>query len=122
MGATVTIAGGELVVRITGRDRFWALSGGITVPLSGVHKASVVGRRDASVSSSYLRLPGTYLPGVIRAGSYGFGKRRELWCVRRAERLLVIELTGRRYRRVVVEVVDPDQVAESINRVVSGGG
>jgi hypothetical protein len=120
MSVGVEVTGGELVVRISGADRLWALSGGITVPLSGVRDARVADRRTAAADSSPLRLPGAYLPGVIRAGSYGVGERRELWCVHRAERVLAVELTGQRYRRVVVEVADPDRVAEEINRVRLG--
>jgi hypothetical protein len=120
MSVGVEVTGGELVVWIGGADRLWALSRGITVPLSGVRHARAVDRRAAAADSSLLRLPGAYLPGVIRAGSYGVGKHRELWCVHRADRVLVVELTGQRYRRVVVEVADPDRVAEEINGVRPG--
>jgi hypothetical protein len=115
MSVAVDVAGGEVAVRIGGIDRLWSLTSGVRVPLSGVRGAAVVDRRQALASASALRLPGTSWPGVIRAGSYGLGARRELWCVHRADRVLVLELEGQRYRRVVVEVPDAERVARQIN-------
>ena len=115
MSVAVDVSGGEVAVRIGGIDRLWALTSGLRVPLDAVRGARVVDKRKAMAGASRLRLPGTYWPGVIRAGSYGFGDRRELWCVRRADRVLVIELDGQRYRRVVVEVPDAERAAQAIN-------
>jgi hypothetical protein len=62
-----------------------------------------------------MRLPGTGVPGVIRAGSYGTGERRDFWNVRRGEYCLVIQLEpGQEYRRLVLEVADPQEVAERL--------
>jgi hypothetical protein len=61
-----------------------------------------------SVARHGLRLPGTELPGFIRAGSYGRGAKREFWDVRRGETVLVIDtISARPYARVVLEVDDP---------------
>lgn len=117
MSVAVDVAGGEVALRIGGIDRLWALTSGLRVPLSGVRGAAVVDRRTALADASPLRLPGTSWPGAIRAGSYGVGERRELWCVHRADRVLVVELAGQRYRRVVVEVPDAERVARDINEL-----
>jgi hypothetical protein len=102
----LAVEGSALRIRLTGKDALYALSRGLTVPLSAVRAASAVPNRD--VQRTGLRLPGTNLPGVLRAGSYGTGSRRDLWLVRRAPELLVIELhPGQRYRRVVLQVPDP---------------
>jgi hypothetical protein len=119
MSVAVDVAGGELAVRFGRLDRLWALTSGVRLPLSAVRRAAVVDRREAVADSSHLRLPGSYWPGAIRAGSFGAGGRRELWCVHRADRVLVIDLDGQRYRRVVVEVPDPERVAREINQLVA---
>jgi hypothetical protein len=117
VSVTVEVCRGELDVRIRGLDRFLALSGGVRLPLSAVLSARVRDRVAALADGPKLRLPGSYLPGVVRAGSYGLGDDRELWCVHRAPTVLAIELTGQRYRRVVVEVPDPEQAAKEINQL-----
>lgn len=58
------------------------------------------------------RAPGTHWPGVIAAGTWRDRSGKELWDVRRGEHVLVIECTvDAPYRRLVLEVPDPDAVA-----------
>jgi hypothetical protein len=118
MTVSIAVANGRLRVAIDGLDRFWALSAGVDVPLSEVLAARVVHKADAVEHSSRLRLPGSYWPGVIRAGSYGVGSNRELWCVHRTAKVLVVDLTGQRYRHVVVEVADPEHDSREINKAL----
>ena len=54
-----------------------------------------------------LPLPGTYLPWVITAGSYWRPGRWSFWCVHDPARAIVIDLTGDRYSRLVLQVDDP---------------
>ena len=62
-------------------------------------------------------MPGTALPGVIRSGSYGSGPQRELWNVRRAARVLVIDLNpAEPYARIVLEVPTPTASPSSCGR------
>jgi hypothetical protein len=102
----LTVDGAALRIRIRGKDALYALSRGMTIPLSSVEGVSVAPTQ--TVPRTGLRLPGTGIPGVLRAGSFGTGSRRDFWLVRRAPEVLVIELQrGEPYRRVVLEVPDP---------------
>jgi hypothetical protein len=97
---------GNLVVRLRGWDMVFALTDGMTIPLTSLQGIAVAPRRN--VPQTGLRLPGTSLPGVLRAGSYGRRPRRDFWLVRRAPEVLVVELQpGEPYRRLVLEVPDP---------------
>ena len=109
----VGVVGEGLFIRIGGVDALFAFSRGMTVPLSLIDGVAVVPRR--ALPETGMRLPGTGLPGVLRAGSYGTGQKRDFWLVRRAVDVLVVELKpGQRYRRVVLEVADPRTVALAI--------
>jgi hypothetical protein len=100
------VVGENLVVRISGKDALYTLSRGMEIPLQSIQGIAVA--PNASVPRTGLRLPGTGIPGVLRAGSYGTGARRDFWLVRRADQLLVIELQpGEPYRRLVLEVPGP---------------
>lgn len=104
------IEGAELLVEIRGLDRVLALKRSLRFPVAGVRGVAVTDRD--VVPRTGLRLPGTSRPGVIRAGSYGTGAARDFWLVRRAPQVLVIELeAGQPYRRVVLELDDPQAVA-----------
>ena len=117
---TVSVDAGEVRVRFSGADRFWALSGGITLPVHRIRDAKVLPRRDAAKACPKMRLPGSYWPRRLHAGSYGFGAKRQLWCVHRAEEVLAVDLRGRPYARLVVEVEHPKERAGRINGAVAG--
>ncbi|HUR75365.1 MAG TPA: hypothetical protein VMZ00_13885 [Sporichthya sp.] len=114
MAVTVEVTTDAVAVCFRGVDRFWALSRGLRIPLERIDEAGASPRADAKRRCPKLRLPGSYWPGRLHAGSYGWGERRQLWCVHRAQQVLAVDLHGRPYARVVVEVDDPGAVAARI--------
>lgn len=108
----------NLVLRISGRDALYALSRGMTIPLTSVQGIAMFPRR--LVPATGLRLPGTGIPGLLRAGSYGVGASRDFWLVRCGEEVLVIVLQpGEPYRRLVLEM--PNARAECLRLRTSTG-
>jgi hypothetical protein len=102
----LAVDGDTVVVAMHGCDVFFCMRARIVVPIAAVDGVCV-SRRDL-VPHEGLRLPGTSLGKLIRAGSYGVGAARDFWNVRRAESVLVIQLCpGAEYRRIVLEVPDP---------------
>jgi len=100
------VDGDALQVRLSGRDALYSLQRTIKMPWTAITRVAVV--PNADVARTGLRLPGTEIPGVLRAGSYGRGSTRDFWLVRRAAELLVIELApGSAYRKLVLEVPEP---------------
>jgi hypothetical protein len=100
------IEDGNLVLRFGKRDAAFAFKRRISMPLTDISDVTTPARN--SVPRHGLRLPGTEIPGFIRAGSYGRGAKREFWDVRKGETVLVIDTTGAApYARLVVEVDDP---------------
>lgn len=104
---TVPVDDDQVHVRLHGWDAVLCLRRQITVPVAAVDGVCV-SRRD-HVPAAGIRLPGTSIPGTIRAGSFGIGDRRDFWEVRRAQQLLVIQMTpgAAEYRRIVLEVSGP---------------
>src|SRR5437868_15152346 len=89
-GMTVDVDGEALVLRLRGRDAFFALRRQLRVPVSGVAGVSVAPQH--RVPRAGMGLRSTTLPGVLRAGTFGGRTGREFWLVRQADYLLVIEL------------------------------
>jgi hypothetical protein len=104
----ITIGNGQAVIAPRGLSRLWTMHGPITVPLSAIRR---VRRAASGVGLGWWkgwRLPGTHLPGVITAGSYLHDGEWEFWDVRGAGASAIeLELSGTRYRRLVVDVADP---------------
>jgi hypothetical protein len=110
----VTVKDDALVVRPRGYDVLWTFRRRVVVPLADVAMVRAVPRHQAPRVG--LRRPGTAVPGVIVAGSYGSGDERTFWDVRRRERVLLISCRlGSEYKALVLEVPDPDAVAERLN-------
>jgi hypothetical protein len=105
--ATVVVDRDEVNVRLGGWDVAFCLRRQITIPLGAV-EGVCVGSRDL-IPTEGLRLPGTSIPGIIRAGSFGTGDQRDFWDVRKAQNLLVVQMRpgAAEYRRIILEVPDP---------------
>ena len=115
----VEIVGDDLVVTMQGMDRVWSLRRRITVPLAHVRGATAdpgVGREHAGIRS-----PGTYVPRVITAGSYRKDGEWTFWNLRASQQAVVAELTGERFRRLVLGVDDARAVAERVEHVLTRG-
>lgn len=101
----------RLLVRPVGLVRLWALSNGIDVPVTAISDVGVELRRGMVKG---FRAPGTYLPGVMTAGTFRSRGEKDLWMAGRADTVLVIELHDQRYRHVIVQVEDPEAAVEAL--------
>ncbi|MFN8019107.1 MAG: hypothetical protein U0P45_13430 [Acidimicrobiales bacterium] len=102
----------RLLVRPIGAMRLWSLSKGIDVPITAVADVGVEPRKKLLHG---WRAPGTYLPGVMIAGTFRSHGDKDLWFVGPAKEVLVIELAaGEAYRHVVVQVEDPNAAVEAL--------
>jgi hypothetical protein len=100
------IKDGNLVLRLGRLDATFAFKRQILIPLTQVADVSAAATK--SVPRQGVRLPGTEIPGFIRAGSYGRGPTREFWDVRKGKTVLVIQTTAAApYARLVLEMDDP---------------
>lgn len=106
----------RLLVRPVGLVRLWAWSKGIDVPLASMVDVGVEERRGLLRG---FRAPGTYLPGVMTAGTFRSRGERDLWMVGRASKVLVIELLDEKYRHVIVQVEDPEAATEALRAAMN---
>jgi hypothetical protein len=117
MSISVTIDDGEVRIRLGGLDGLLAMKREVAVPLNRIVSASVMPRHSVPAGEgTWLRAPGTHLPGLVRHGSYGREPHRELWAVFRPDDVLVIEADGWDYARIVLGAADPGRIAAGINR------
>lgn len=109
----LSISQGNLTLHVKGADKLWALKSSLEIPLAhiaGVGPASP----DVTQGLHGIRMPGTYLPGVITAGTFYQDGRRVFWDVHDPEKTIVIDLSDERYNQLIVEVADP---REAINLI-----
>ncbi len=106
----------RLLVRPVGLVRLWALSSGVEVPVTAIVDVGVSERKGLVKG---FRAPGTYLPGVMTAGTFRSRGEKDLWMVGRTDKVLVIELHDERYRHVIVQVEDPEAAVEALRAAMN---
>jgi hypothetical protein len=108
----------KLVVEVLGWSKLWCLKSRLEVPLNCVRNI----RADGDLPRRFwLRLPGTYVPGLIKTGSFSNGRRWSFWDVlRRRDDVVAIELSGWKYDFIVVEVSDPARTVANVRGALQG--
>ena len=109
----VSIQGDRVHFDVQGWDKLWALKSHLDIPLS--HIADV--RVDPEPARGWwhgLRLPGTQIPGVLTAGSFIQSDGVVFYDVHDPERTIVLDLHHEHYKRLVIEVADPESVTNMV--------
>jgi hypothetical protein len=114
----ISVAGDKLAVEVLGWSKLWCVKRRLDVPLRCVRRVRVGGELPHGY---WVRMPGTCIPWVIKAGSYWNGSGWSFWDVRgRRDNVLVIELTGWQYDYLVVEVADAPAALEQVRNALGG--
>jgi hypothetical protein len=105
----------RLVVEVQGWHKLWSLMSRLEIPLN--HVSGV--RMAAEERVRGMRLPGTYLPGIITAGSFLHEGRWVFWDVHEPEKAIAIDLQDERFSALVIEVADPAASVRAIERAIA---
>jgi len=63
-----------------------------------------------------IRAPGTFFPGLIKAGTYFTGRGKEFWYVTRKNTFLTLELEKGFYKRIILSINDNEIIKEKIKK------
>ena len=104
----VTRDGEMIVFDVKGLHKLWALKSRLEIPAVNIRGA----RRDADALRGWKgwRVPGTYVPGLITAGTFYVDGKRIFWDVSDPDKAVVVELEDEEYNQLIIEVEDPDAV------------
>lgn len=117
--AEIELTPDNLIVRVEGFDKLWALKSSLEISL--VHVTGAAADPERARQPEGLRAPGTHVPRVITAGTFYREGRRVFWDVRDPNRAISIRLHDERYDELVVEVDDPVGTAATIERALPRG-
>ena len=120
MGTGVRVESQMLLVGLGPIGRVLAVKRRLEIPLHLVAGACAIDRNDVPPGEgTWLRAPGTHIPGLIRYGSYGRAPHREFWAVTRQSRVLVVTVADWEYTRVILGMSGPDSAAASISAALA---
>lgn len=104
--------GDTVIFTVEGWHKLWAFRSELRIPRANIKSA----RHDPEAARSWtgLRAVGTYVPGLITAGTFyldGFLNRKPTFFdVQHQENTVVIELNKEHFARLIIEVEDPEAV------------
>lgn len=99
-------------------ERIWAFyfNSELVIPLEHITQ---VNTEEPHSSWADVRLPGTFLPGVIKAGTYYTGQGREFWYATNRGNYLTLDLENEFYKKVVLTLDQNQDWADRINQARS---
>lgn len=112
--ARIAVSADRLTVELTTREKLAAVRGDVTVDRSKVTGVRVTDDTLGEVKG--LRLPGGAWPGRWAIGRWQRRHGADFVVARRGERGVVIDLAdGASFRRLIVDVDDPERVAAELS-------
>ena len=106
---TVQVEEEAVLFTVEGWHKLWAFRSELRIPRNHIKSA----RPDPAAAAKWagLRAGGTYVPGLITAGTFyldGFADHKPTFFdVQHQENTIVIELADEQYARLIIEVADP---------------
>jgi len=111
---TIEREGNNFIFEIEGLHKLWALKSRLNIPAAHIIKAYANKATSAWIWG--LRMPGTQIPGIITAGSY-IVKDGTIFCdVMDVSKSIVVELDDEHYKRLVIEVEDPEDAIKMLTK------
>ena len=112
----ITFDNQDIVLSVKGSHKLWALKSELQIPLSHVQKARI---NNSEISRPKgWKTPGTYIPGIITAGTYRAHGEKVFWDVVHKGKTIIIDLQNDDYKQIVIEVENPKTSIEQINEKI----
>ena len=119
MAVRIEVTSQSLIVSLTGLDVVWALKRRLVINRSDIVSVRMVPRKEV-VSLLRLRLYGSFVPGLICAGTFSVGRKaglprgsRAFMSIYRAKQVLQIT-TKSRPALIGLETANPEAVAAAL--------
>jgi hypothetical protein len=104
----------KLQIEFEWYEQIWAvrLDRVMEIPIAHIRSMTTT---EPQSSWAELRAPGTFLPGVIKAGTYYTKQGKEFWYVTDDRNYLTLELEDEPYRRLVLTIPEHQAWYDRIN-------
>ena len=115
----VSIEDNRVIFDVLGTHKLWALRSRLEIPLAHVTGAE----RDPEQVGRWWhgwKLIGSDLPGIFAAGTFYYRGELVFWDVRDFERTIVVSLSDERYKKLIIEVDDPQTVVARLRAALPG--
>jgi hypothetical protein len=117
----ISVEGDRVHFDVEGLDKFWAFRSHLDIPLAHILAVQI----DPEAARGWwhgLRIMGSNIPGVLTAGTFYQDGGIVFYDVHDPERTIVLELEHETYKRLIVEVEDPQRTRTIIEKGINESG
>lgn len=111
----LSITGNQLSIDLEWYEQLWAFTLNKTISIPLAHIETVTGIEPQS-NWAEIRAPGTFLPGIIKAGTYYTRRGKEFWYVTKDKDYLTLELIEEPYNRIILTLDNSQTWIDRINQ------
>lgn len=110
----VSVEDDYAVFTVEGMHKLWSLRSRIQIPIEHIQRAEV---NHDQVGKWWhgMKLMGTDVPGLFAAGTFYYHRELVFWDVRDTTKTVIVSVEHERYKKLIIEVADPDAVAAMLN-------
>lgn len=110
----LSIQDGFLYINLNWKEKIVSISGSRKISLKHISSTDTTyGRIPMGI-----RLPGTYIPWLVAAGTYYTKKGKEFWCLIGKKKILRIELHDEPYARLILGINENESWKEKLDTLV----
>ena len=95
----ISIVKDELRISFSLSKKILSVKGSFKIPLKHIVRVTTLKPKQ---TWKEIKAPGTFIPGLIKAGTYYTDKGREFWFVTKGKKILNLELKNESYKRIIL--------------------
>ncbi|MDQ6787195.1 MAG: hypothetical protein M3033_10345 [Acidobacteriota bacterium] len=114
----IKVDGDKVVFEVEGWDKLWSLRSRLEIPLAHI-KDVHADPKPAMGWFDGLKLAGTALPNIFKAGIFYQEGDLVFWDVHNPEKTVVVELDHEHFAKLIIEVAEPDTAVRLLEDVIS---
>jgi len=103
----ISIDGDRAVFTVEGMHKLWSLRSQIQIPLTHITGVEINHDQVGKWWHGF-KLIGTDAPGLFAAGTFYYHGELVFWDVRDTTKTILVSLEHERYKKLIVEVADPE--------------
>ena len=109
----VSIEADRAVFNIEGAHKLWAFKSQVEIPLAHITNVEV-NHDQVGIWWHGFKLLGMDMPGLFAAGTFYYHGELVFWDVFDTTKTIIVSLEHERYKKLIVEVADPDATAAAL--------
>jgi hypothetical protein len=106
----VSVDGTRAIFTVEGMHKLWAIKSQIEIPLTHITGVDV-NTEQVNAWWHGFKLIGTDMPGLFAMGTFYYHRELVFWDVTDLSRTIIVSLEHERYKKLIIEVDDPEATA-----------